>query len=129
MRRFLCHLPASTRLSWPCVWIWERKVEKMNLPLKWHGGKYYLASRIVALMPPHLHYVEPFFGGGAVLFAREPEDAPLWLPPHQGVSEVVNDINGRLVNFWRVLQSPDTFARFRRRVEAIPVARSEWEKA
>ena len=41
----------------------------MNLPLKWHGGKYYLASKIVQLMPPHLHYVEPFFGGGAVLFA------------------------------------------------------------
>jgi DNA adenine methylase len=101
----------------------------MNLPLKGHGGKYYLASRIVALMPPHLHYVEPFFGGGAVLLARDPEDAPLWLPPHQGVSEVVNDINGRLVNFWRVLQNPETFARFRRRVEAMPVARSEWARA
>ena len=36
-------------------------------PLKWHGGKHYLASRIVGLMPPHLHYVEPFFGGGTVL--------------------------------------------------------------
>ena len=49
----------------------------MNLPLKWHGGKYYLASKIVRLMPAHLHYVEPFFGGGAVLFARDPEDAGL----------------------------------------------------
>ena len=25
-------------------------------PLKWHGGKCYLANRIIALMPPHLHY-------------------------------------------------------------------------
>ena len=39
----------------------------MKLPLKWHGGKYYLAAKIVRLMPPHIHYVEPFFGGGAVL--------------------------------------------------------------
>lgn len=101
----------------------------MNLPLKWHGGKYYLAKRIVALMPPHLHYVEPFFGGGAVLLNRKPEDPQLWLPPNKGVSEVVNDINGMLVNFWRTLQDPAAFEIFRRRVEAIPVARAEWRTA
>jgi DNA adenine methylase len=102
---------------------------KMNLPLKWHGGKYYLASKIVALMPPHLHYVEPFFGGGAVLLARDPNDPSLWLPPHKGVSEIVNDVHGRLVNFWRVLQDPEKFAKFQRRLEATPLARSEWEEA
>lgn len=101
----------------------------MNLPLKWHGGKYYLASKIVALMPPHLHYVEPFFGGGAVLMARDPDDARLWVPPHKGVSEVVNDINGKLVNFWRVLQEEAAFQRFCRRVEAMPMARDEWRQA
>jgi DNA adenine methylase len=101
----------------------------MNLPLKWHGGKYYLASRIVGLMPCHLHYVEPFFGGGAVLFARDPDDTALWFSPHKGVSEVVNDINGRLINFWRVLQDPDMFGAFSRRVEAIPMARQEWDDA
>ena len=36
-------------------------------PLKYHGGKTNLARRIVELMPPHLHYVEPFAGGLAVL--------------------------------------------------------------
>lgn len=101
----------------------------MNLPLKWHGGKYYLASKIVELMPPHLHYVEPYFGGGAVLLARDPNDKALWLDPHIGVSEVVNDINGRLINFWRVLQDPVKFEHFRRRVEATPLARVEWEQA
>jgi DNA adenine methylase len=101
----------------------------LTLPLKWHGGKYYLASKIVALMPPHLHYVEPYFGGGAVLLAREPEEPSLWLSPHKGVSEVVNDINGSLINFWRVLKDPAAFERFRRIVEAIPVSRAEWEEA
>ena len=101
----------------------------MNMPLKWHGGKHYLASRIVALMPPHLHYVEPFFGGGAVLLTRNPEDSSLWLPPHKGVSEVANDIDGKLINFWRTLQDPAKFEVFRRRVEAIPLARAEWETA
>jgi DNA adenine methylase len=101
----------------------------MNLPLKWHGGKYYLASKIVGLMPSHLHYVEPFFGGGAVLFARDPEDDRLSLYPDTGVSEVVNDINGNLINFWRVLQHPETFQAFHRRLEATPMARQEWEDA
>jgi DNA adenine methylase len=101
----------------------------LNPPLKWHGGKHYLARRIVALMPPHLHYVEPYFGGGAVLLARDPEDPSLWLAPHLGVSEVVNDINRRLINFWRVLRDAAHFERFRRAVEAIPLARTEWEAA
>src|SRR5262249_9460051 len=74
----------------------------------------------------------PFFGGGAVLMAREPDEPGLWLfpkSPQNGVSEVVNDINGRLINFWRVLQDEDAFARFHRTVEAIPMARGEWQKA
>ena len=98
-------------------------------PLKWHGGKHYLASRFVALMPRHLHYVEPFFGGGAVLLRRDPADPALWLPPHKGVTEVVNDVNGRLVNFWRVLQKEESFSKFVRIAQAIPVARDEWEAA
>src|ERR1035438_8495485 len=87
-------------------------------PLKWHGGKHYLASRIVGLMPRHLHYVEPYFGGGAVLLTRDPNDPALWLSPHKGVSEVVNDINGRLVNFWRILRSEADFPRFLRMAQA-----------
>src|SRR5438067_103799 len=101
----------------------------MTPPLKWHGGKHYLASRIVGLMPRHLHYVEPYFGGGAVLLARDPNNQSLWQPSHKGVSEVVNDINGRLVNFWRVLQNEEAFRRFVRMVQAIPLARPEWEAA
>jgi DNA adenine methylase len=88
-------------------------------PLKWHGGKHYLATRIVALMPPHTHYVEPFAGGLAVLLAR----------PAEGVSEVVNDLDGRLTNFWRVLQDEGLFARFRRVVEAVPFSEVEWRDA
>jgi DNA adenine methylase len=101
-------------------------------PLKWHGGKHYLAPKIVALMPPHLHYVEAFFGGGAVLFARDPDDPALFagdVAHLRGVSEVVNDVNGRLINFWRVLQDPVLFQQFYRAVEAIPLARAEWKKA
>jgi DNA adenine methylase len=91
-----------------------------------------LARRIVGLMPRHLHYVEPYAGGMAVLLAREPDDKRLWLADdgsHRGVSEVANDINGRLMTFWRVLQDVDQFARFLRQVEAIPLSRTAWEAA
>jgi DNA adenine methylase len=98
-------------------------------PLKWHGGKHYLAPEIVARMPRHLHYVEPYAGGLSVLLARDPNDERLWLPPHRGVSEVANDLDGRLINFWHVLKDEEQFAQFRRMAEAIPLARSEWEAA
>jgi site-specific DNA-adenine methylase len=45
---------------------------KLTPPLKWHGGKHYLATKIMALMPPHLHYVEPYAGWLAVLLAKNP---------------------------------------------------------
>jgi DNA adenine methylase len=104
----------------------------LNPPLKWHGGKHYLARRIVALMPPHRHYVEPYAGGLAVLLGRDPADPGLWADNgsgQRGVSEVANDLNGRLVNFWRVLRDQDTFAQFARQVQAIPLSRSEWDAA
>lgn len=88
-------------------------------PLKWHGGKHYLAPKIVALMPPHLHYVEPYFGGGSVLLAKDPE----------GVSEVVNDLDARLTQFWSVLQDQSQFDLFRRRMEATPFSEQEWSLA
>jgi DNA adenine methylase len=109
-----------------------KSVGTLTPPLKWHGGKHYLARRIVGLMPRHLHYVEPYFGGGAVLLARDPDDPRLWIgsdSSRRGVSELVNDLNGRLMNFWRVIRDEGTFQQFRRMVEAIPLARSEWQQA
>jgi DNA adenine methylase len=105
---------------------------KLTPPLKWHGGKHYLAPRIVDLMPKHLHYVEPFGGGLRVLFARDPQDPRFWISDKshlRGVSEVVNDIDGRLMNFWRVLRDESLFPRFLRAVDAIPLSRPSWEEA
>lgn len=88
-------------------------------PLKWHGGKSYLAARIVAMMPPHLHYVEPYAGGLSVLLAKNPE----------GVSEVVNDLDRWLLNFWEVLRDADLFAEFKRQIEAVPFCEDSWKDA
>ncbi|MBL8856455.1 MAG: DNA adenine methylase [Planctomycetaceae bacterium] len=107
----------------------------LTQPLKWHGGKYYLRNWIIGLMPPHLHYVEPFFGGGSVFLARDP-NRDWWAASEdrlagaeQGCSEVVNDVHGELTNFWRVLQSTETFEAFRRRVEVTPFSEFEFNEA
>jgi site-specific DNA-adenine methylase len=85
-------------------------IETITPPLKWHGGKWYIAEKVIDLMPRHLHYVEPYAGGLAVLLAKNPYDpSKYWGEKgyEQGVSEVVNDLHRGLTNFWRVLQRED----------------------
>lgn len=93
--------------------------KRVYSPIKYPGGKGPIANWIVSLMPPHLNYVEPYFGGGSVFFAKD----------YLGINEVVNDLNGDLMNFWSVLQSPEWFELFRRGVEATPFSEREWEEA
>ena len=70
-------------------------------------------------MPPHLHYVEPFAGGLAVMLRKNPE----------GISEVVNDLDSELSNFWHVLKDGDHFQKFTRQIEATPFSAIEFERA
>lgn len=100
----------------------SQKSEKSPAPIKWHGGKSYLAAQIIDLIPHHVHYVEPFFGGGAVLLQK-----PSRLV--EGHSEVINDLYGELITFWRVLQSTELFPQFERRIALTPFAKPLWEEA
>ncbi len=110
-------------------------MKNLTQPLKWHGGKYYLRRWIIGLMPTHLHYVEPFFGGGGILLARDPERD--WFATEgqklpaalKGSSEVANDLHGELINFWRVLQKPEDFEAFRQRVALTPFSEAEFDAA
>lgn len=65
----------------------------MKPPFAYYGGKTTIAERIVGLMPSHRHYVEPFAGSLAVLLAKPP-----------ALMETVNDLDGHLMTFWRVLR-------------------------
>lgn len=62
--------------------------------IPWIGGKRRLADRIFPLFPRHSCYVEPFAGGAALYFLR----------PVPAEVEVLNDINGDLVNLYRIVQ-------------------------
>ena len=105
---------------------------KLTPPLKWHGGKSYLADWIIDLMPRHIHYVEPYAGGLAVLLNKNPfDERHQWgQEAHErGISEVVNDLNQELTNFWQVLQDEAAFSKLQRIVGAIPFSQTQWEQS
>src|SRR5580693_6845398 len=62
-------------------------------PLSYIGGKRAIAKPLIALFPDHLTYVEAFAGGAQVFFHKEPSQV-----------EVLNDLDGEIVNFFRVCQ-------------------------
>ena len=66
----------------------------MKSPIKWMGGKSGSVKTILPLMPKHKTYVETFCGGSWIYFAKEKSKV-----------EVLNDINGDLVNFYEVLRT------------------------
>jgi hypothetical protein len=97
----------------------SRRQTPVNSPIKYHGRKHNRADWIIRLAARHKHWVEPYGGGLSMTLAKDPTD----------VSEVVNDINGQLMSFWRVLQEPGAFKNFVRRIVATPFSQSEWEAA
>jgi DNA adenine methylase len=72
-------------------WIASRKVRPA---VKTHGGKAYLARRIIARLPGHEVFVEAFAGGLSVLLNKRPCRA-----------EVANDLNAALMRFYRTLRA------------------------
>lgn len=65
----------------------------MKSAITYYGGKQKLVSTILPKFPSHILYAEPFAGGAALLFAKEPSEI-----------EVINDLNTELVNFYKVIQ-------------------------
>ena len=66
---------------------------KKLIAFGWYGGKYSHLDWLLPLLPDCLHYCEPFAGSGAVLMNRNPSPV-----------ETYNDIDGEVVNFFRVLR-------------------------
>ncbi|MEE1946392.1 DNA adenine methylase [Pedobacter sp. KR3-3] len=94
-------------------------MEKNNMktPLTYYGGKQTLAPLIISLIPEdHILYGEPFTGGGAVFFHKMPSR-----------SEVINDTNGELMNFYRVVR--DSFRPLQKMIQRTLHCRNAYRQA
>jgi DNA adenine methylase len=85
-------------------------------PVKWHGGKRYLAKHIIRHFPAHRVYLEPFGGGASVLLNKTAAEV-----------EVYNDIDLRITRLFRVLREQGD--RFLEKVRLIPYSQVEFEDA
>jgi DNA adenine methylase len=84
--------------------------------LRYHGGKFRLAPWILTHLPPHRSYVEPFAGAGSIFFQKP-----------RSPCEVLNELDGNIVNVYRVLRDSARALELRRRLELTPYARDEFE--
>lgn len=76
---------------------------------RYHGGKWVLGKRIIKQFPPHKIYTEAFGGLASVLMQKA-----------RVYSEVYNDIDGRVVNLFRVLRCEECSWRLVRLIELTP---------
>lgn len=85
--------------------------------LRYHGGKWLLAPWIIAHFPPHRVYTEAFGGAASVLLRK----------PRAALSEIYNDLDGEIVNLFRVLREPAQAARLAELLRYTPYSRTEFE--
>jgi len=86
-------------------------------PIPYWGSKVKLAPKIIALMPQHTCYVDVFGGSGAVILAKAPAKV-----------DVYNDIDGDLVNMYRVIRDPAKFEELVRLCELQPYSRDDYNR-
>lgn len=95
------------------------KPSRTIAPFRWYGGKGRLARWVVQHLPEGKVYVEPFAGAASVF----------WNLPRPYPVEVLNDIDGEIVNLFRVIQNPETFEAFAHRVTWTPYSLDEFRRA
>lgn len=86
--------------------------------IRYHGGKFRLAPWVVEHFPPHTCYVESFGGAAGVLMHKT-----------RSYAEVYNDVDGDIVNLFRVLQSSEQRQQLTEQLVLTPYARAEFELA
>lgn len=89
---------------------------RLKTPISYYGGKQSMLKHILPLIPEHSIYVEAFFGGGAVFWAKD-----------QVQTEVINDYNGMVANFYEQLKT--NYAELKQMVDATPYSRQVYQKA
>lgn len=93
--------------------------EKPVKPLmRYYGGKWISAPKIIPFFPPHRIYCEPFAGAASVLLRKD-----------RSFSEVINDLDGDVINLFRVLQDRSKYADLEWKLKYTPYSRSEFDLA
>ena len=92
------------------------KQSHLKTPISYYGGQQNILKDILPLIPSHNLYNEPFAGGAALLFAKEPTEI-----------NVINDLNGEIVNFYRTLISD--FRSLKREIETTLHSREQMDVA
>jgi DNA adenine methylase len=85
-------------------------------PFAWYGGKFYYAKWIIDHFCAHRVYIEPFGGAANILLNKN----------HSEV-EIFNDLDNRIVNFFRVLRDKKKFNELIRLLNLTPYSRKEFE--
>jgi DNA adenine methylase len=92
---------------------------RLRAPIKWFGGKGNMIAKLMRHVPPGgKPYCEPYMGAASLFFAREPSPV-----------EVLNDMDGDLVNLFRCLQDKETFEELKHRIRHTLYARAEFQRA
>ena len=93
-----------------------RQTRRKHIAFGWYGGKFSHLGWLLPLLPDARHYCEPYAGSASVLLNRPP--APV---------ETYNDIDGEVVNFFRVLR--DNWPELQRAIALTPFSREEFHRA
>lgn len=88
----------------------------MKTPITYYGGKQKMVPAILSMMPKHKIYCEPFFGGGAVFFAKG-----------KSFLECINDKNDILINFYH--QCIENFEALQWKIQHTLCSEAEFIKA
>lgn len=94
----------------------KNNLKKIKTPIPYYGGKQSMIGYIVPLIPEHKIYTEAFVGGAAVFFGKPKSEM-----------ECINDLNGHVVAFYKVLKSD--FAILRKLVIETPSSRKVWRES
>lgn len=86
--------------------------------IRYHGGKFRLSPWVQQYFPDHTTYVEPFGGAASVLLTKP-----------RSFAEVYNDLDGEIVNLFRVLQDRASSQRLVELCQLTPYARAEFNRA
>ncbi|MBA4240993.1 MAG: methyltransferase [Sphingobacteriaceae bacterium] len=88
----------------------------MKTPITYYGGKQNMIKHLLDIIPAHTIYCEPFFGGGALFFAKPKSEV-----------EIINDKNGEVINFFKVVKTK--FAELQKEIQGTLHSREHYKKA